>query len=164
MPKYAVIHIKESLGDLKKLFSQHPREKERKKLSALISLKKQEFTTRQELADDLKVHSRTLKRWLNIYVAQGINELLSIPTRNKPSKVISPQVHQKLEKRLSDPNDALLGYKDAQRWLEQDLGVEIKYNNLYYYLQTHFKSKLKIGRKSHLKKEQDAIASFLKPS
>jgi len=162
MSRYATIQIKQDLSLLKNLFSKHLREKERKKIRALISLKQSEFKTRQELADSLEICLRTLERWLKLYTQEGIKKYLALPTRNKPSNVITEVIHQALSKKLSDSKNPLQGYTDAQRWLSQEFGVQIKYNNLRYYIHTHFKAKLKVARKSHLEKDPKAIAAFLK--
>ncbi len=118
------------------------------------------FETRQELANELHIHIRTLERWLVKYKAVGVRDFINIDKRNKKSAIITDQVHQLLDQKLHDEKDPLLGYADAHRWINEQTGIEITYHNLRYYLIRHFHSKLKTPRKSHVKKDVEAQAAF----
>ncbi|MBK8441926.1 MAG: hypothetical protein IPL35_00285 [Sphingobacteriales bacterium] len=43
-------------------------------------------------------------------------------------------------------------YKEAQQWLKSELGIEKQYNTVRMYLKRNFGTKLKVGRKSHIKR------------
>jgi transposase len=80
----------------------------------------------------------------------------------RPSKIITPQIHDALEARVNSSDSPFLGYWEAQQWVEETFNVPIKYHWLRKYLITHFKTKLKSPRKSHYKKDEQAIEAFLK--
>ena len=53
-------------------------------------------------------------------------------------------------------------YWDAQKWVFDKYGVEIKYQRIREYLIQHFGTKLKVPRKSHYRKDVEAEKAFLK--
>ena len=160
MGKYANTEVVESDQTLKKLHAKHKEERLRKRINMLLYLKAKSFKTRQELANALRVGKRTLERWVHIYENQGIAELIVPITRKKKSSFITEQIHEALSARLNNPKDAFTSYKEIQHWLDKEHDVQIKYNNLYYYLKQHFRTKLKVPRKSHIKKDDRAVAFF----
>lgn len=87
---------------------------------------------------------------------------LSDLPKNKKSKIITPEIHKGLEERLNSSEKGFLGYWEAQQWVSNQHGVQVKYHWLRQYLIKHFKTKLKSPRKSHYKKDYQAVDAFLK--
>lgn len=162
MGKKAHLDITESIPELQKILVKQQSLKGEKRVRCLIEIKSAKFGTRQELANYLGIHIRTLERWLNSYKSGGILEMLSDKPKNKQSKIITPEIHQGLERRVNDPQDPFRGYWDAQNWVTQEYGIEIKYQRVREYLIQHFKTKTKSPRKSHIKKDKQAEEAFLK--
>ena len=156
------IDIKESLPELKKSRFKQPTLMKQKRIDCLILLKISKFETRQELANHLRVHIRTQERWLSKYREGGIAELLADEPKIRTSKIITPQIHDALKTKVYSSDSPFLGYWDAQLWVEKTFNVKIKYHWLRKYLITHFKTKLKSPRKSHYKKDEQAIEAFFK--
>lgn len=162
MGKKAFLDIKESDSELKKLFSKQKTLKGEKRIKSLLAIKTQKFETRQELADSLGIHIRTLERWIVSYKDGGVDMLLAVMPKNKTSKIITAEIHEGLSRRVYDPNNPFLGYWDAQDWVKQKYGVAVKYQRIREYLIQHFKTKPKTPRKSHYKKDEEAEKAFLK--
>ena len=162
MGKKAYLEVKESEAELKQILSNQKRMKGEKRIKCLIYLKSSKFDTRLELADYLGVHIRTMERWLNCYKSGGVEEMLTDKPKNKQSKIITPIIHEGLKARVNDPHNPFLGYWDAQNWVKQQYGIEVKYQRIREYLIQHFKTKLKTPRKSHYKKDVEAEEAFLK--
>lgn len=162
MKKAIDIEIIESLSELKKLRTKQPTLLRQKRIDCLIHLKTSKFKTRQELATHLGIHIRTQERWLTKYREGGIALFLTNLPNNRPSKIITPEIHKALESRVNSSETPLLGYWEAQQWIEEEFAVKIKYHWLRKYMVTHFKTKLKSPRKSHYKKDEQAIEAFLK--
>ena len=78
------------------------------------------------------------------------------------SKIITPIIHQGLEQKVNDPHNPFPGYWEAQDWVQQEYGIEIKYQRIREYMIQHFKTKIKSPRKSHIKKDKQAEEAFLK--
>lgn len=68
-----------------------------------------------------------------------------------------------IEKKLNDPETTITSYVELKHILEEELGEEILYKALYSHCRRKYKSKLKIARKSHHKKDPSAEAFFKKP-
>lgn len=67
MGKKAILDIKESDSELRKLLLQQQTLKAEKRLRSLLVIKSGKFETRQELASSFGIHIRTLERWLVRY-------------------------------------------------------------------------------------------------
>jgi len=162
MKKSVETIIKESLFELKKLRTKQTTLSNQKRINCLIHLKTKRFSTRQKLANHLGIHVRTQERWLLKYINGGLESLIADRPSSRVSKIITPEIHEALEFKLSNSSSPLLGYWDAQQWVEDKFEVKIKYHWLRKYLITHFGTKLKSPRKSHYKKDEQAIEAFLK--
>ena len=154
--------ITESVSELKKLLLKQKTIKGEKRIKCLLDIKNSKFDTRQELADYLLVHIRTLERWVSDYKDGGVVLMLNDRPKNKQSKIITPAIHKGLEQRVNDPHNPFLGYWDAQNWVMQEYGIDVKYQRIREYLKQHFRTKLKTPRKSHYKKDEEAEKAFLK--
>ena len=69
-----------------------------------------------------------------------------------------------IEKKLKDPKNGLRGYVELQAWIEQEFKKQVKYNTLLKYSIKNFGSKVKVARKSHIKKDEMAVDTFKKTS
>lgn len=164
MKKPISFDINESLSELKTLRLKQPTLLKQKRIDCLIHIKTSKFSTRQELANHLSIHIRTQERWLTKYRTQGVFSFISVEPIKRASKIISPQIHDALEARVNSSDSPFLGYWEAQQWVEDTFNIKIKYHWLRKYLITHFKTKLKSPRRSHYKKDEQAIEAFLKTS
>lgn len=162
MGKKAILEISESLGDLKEIKSKQKSLKAERRIAALIHIRENKFETREALAESLGVHIRTLERWVNRYKEDSIEGLLSDKPRNKPSKIITSEIHEGLASRSSDPSNPFLGYWEARQWVLEEFGADINYHWLRAYMIKHFGTKVKSPRKSHVKKDSEAGEAFLK--
>jgi len=99
-----------------------------------------------------------LKNYSNI----GFEKFIKIPARGKPNSSITPEIHNALEQKLNDSLNPLKGYWHAIFWLNETMNVNVTYQALRNYMIKHFKTKLKVPRKSHYKKDEQAIEAFFK--
>ena len=58
--------------------------------------------------------------------------------------------------------NGLRGYTELLNWIEQEFGKDVKYNTLLKYCIRKFGSKVKVARKSHVKKDDQAAEAFKK--
>lgn len=156
--------IKESALELKALRKRQCIFKYEKRLIWLESILTNRFKTRKQLADYLNITPKTSERWTVKYMDNGIDGLLSDEPKQIRSRIITPEMHNGLEAKVNSSTNPFLGYWDAQNWVYQTYGIEVKYHLLRHYLIQHFKTKLKSPRKSHYKKDDHAEKAFLKTS
>jgi len=53
---------------------------------------------------------------------------------------------------------------ELQNWIETEFKKEVKYNTLLKYSIKNFGSSVKVGRKRHIKKDDEAVIRFKKTS
>lgn len=159
------IAIKESLTELRKLQKASiPMIANR--IKVLIEFKKHESTgiSKRAVADIVGVNHNSVQSWRTIYQQGGIAALLKHERKEGRPSAITAEEHQLIEKKLCDPKNGLRGYVELLTWVEAEFKKTIKYNTLLKYSVRHFGSKIKVARKSHVKKDDEAVASFKKTS
>ena len=162
MPKQVDIEIKEGLRELKSLRNREKNHRKKTRLQSLILTREKKFKRRVDLATHLGIGIASLDRWTRVYKEFGLTTMLEISSGGlrKHSKI--EVIHNELEDKLNNSSDPLLGYWDAVSWVRDNFGIEVKYNTLRTYLIRNFKTKLKSPRKSHYKKDEQAIEAFKK--
>lgn len=164
MGRKRTFSVKESKSELLKHRARQKTLKGVKRIEAILCLLDDEPRTYEEIGKHLQVDIRTLQRWIEEYKTEGIVSYSALPTRNKQSKIITPQLHQGLEERLNNASDPFASYVAAQQWVKEQYNIDIQYKWLRKYMIDNFGSKLKSPRKSHIRKDPAAVASFLKTS
>lgn len=159
------IPVKESLEELRfELKKATPMIQPRIKM--LIAMKKQGDLgiSKRELSSSIGVCGQSIHKWRTLYKANGLSSLRSHGRLGfKPASFTKSQ-HAKIEAKLKDPSNGLRGYKELQQWIIKEFKKEIKYNTLLKYSIKNFGSKVKVARKSHVKKDDVAVAAFKKTS
>jgi len=165
MAKPKTIHIKEGITLLKSL--------QRKsgylisnRIRVLIEIKKHEKTgiSKRSLSAITGINHNSILKWQNMYIAGGIDSILKHGRVGFKKPVLNNKEHKAIEKKLNDHKNGLRGYVELLEWVKEELLVEIKYNTLVKYSMRHFGSKIKVARKSHIKKDEEVVQSFKKSS
>lgn len=162
MPKYIDIKIKEGLKELKCLRKREKNHRKKTRLQSLILTKEKKFKRRTDLAVHLGIGIASLNRWTKVYKESGLTAMLEISSGGLRKRSTIEVIHNELEDKLNNSSDPLLGYWDAVSWVKDNFELEVKYNTLRTYLIRNFKTKLKSPRKSHYKKDEQAIEAFKK--
>jgi transposase len=161
MPQPLSIEIKESIPELRRLQRQHP--SKFKALQMLILLRQQGPLSKDRLALLTGASDRSVHVWRNKYIQGGIEEVLKEGRGGNRLAAINIEVYQKLETRLQDPRGGFRSFVEIQQWLQQEFGLEMKYQALNKYVKRHFNARPKVSRKSHVQKDPAAEAVFKKP-
>ncbi len=162
MGKFAELLVKESPEVLERLLRKQTKVKNIDRLRSLLFIQLNKFRTRQELADYLGYHIRTMERWLSQYDHGGLDEMLLPEKLERKSHLVHNDVHEALAKRVNNPHNGFSSYVEVKQWLSRYHNLEIEYNTIRTYLIRNFKTKIKQPRKSHVKKDNEAIEAFLK--
>lgn len=159
------IVVKESEPELRKLLRQQPIHKKNRVQMLLILKKSERSLSKIELADLLKVNHNTAQKWRKAYFDKGMEGLLFDGRIGfKPSKINS-EVHRAIEQRLNSPKEAFTSYVDLIDWIVSNhIPGGINYHTVNKYVKRHFGAKLKVPRKSHIKKDPNAVDAFIKTS
>jgi len=160
MTRIITITVKESAEELKQLYRQSAVHV-RSRIKMLQWILKSVATT-QELSAKVGVSRNKIVAWKDRYAAGGIAALLADGRGGDFRSGISAQDKEKIRSRLSDPKAAFRSFGEAQLWINRELGMDKKYHAVNKYLKRNFGAKLKVGRKSHVKKAEGAEALFKK--
>ncbi len=163
MSKPKITHIDESFEDLHKKLKQvaiflKPR------IRMLIELKKHEQNgiSKRELADLISVNHNSIQTWRTRYSKGGIDLLLQHKLTGYKPSVITQEEHVFLNDILNDPFNGLRGYTELLERLQNKFNKEFKYVTLHKYCVRKFNSKIKVARKSHVNKDDEAVKEFKK--
>ena len=162
MGRQAILSIKESIDDLQLLKKRYKENYQQIRLQALLLIKEQTFKKRSDIALAIGKNVRSLERWIKVYKESGIETLLENKSGGARRFCMSKEAHKKLYEKLKDSKNPLLGYWDAVNWMNEHTSEIISYTTLRNYMITNFKTKLKSPRKSHYKKDEQAIEAFKK--
>lgn len=157
------IHIVESIGELRKLQkSSIPMIANR--IKALIEFKKheQKGISKRAVADNIGVNQNSVQTWRTMYINGGIEAVLSYQKQAGRPSGITKAEHKQIEAKLKDPKNGLRGYVELLDWMESEFNKTFAYNTVLKYCHRHFNSKIKVARKSHIKKDEEAVSTFKK--
>lgn len=133
----------------------------RPRLKMLLYLSKGIYAI-DALAAKTGVSRNSVARWKRLYKSGGITALCADERGGDFISGIDQAAKNKIEAKLSDPKAAFTSYKQAQAWMAEEMGLDKKYHAVNKYLKRNFGVKLKVGRKSHIKKDEAAVAVFKK--
>ena len=117
-----------------------------------------------DLAAKTGAHRDSITFWKRRYASGGMKALLSDGRGGDFVSGIDDATKQKIKARLSDPHNAFTTYGQIQEWIKDELGIDKKYHATNKYVKRNFGVKHKVGRKSHVKKDDAAVAVFKKSS
>lgn len=163
LPKKLI--IKESLAELRKLQkSSIPMISAR--IRALIEFKKHESTgiSKRAVAEIIGANHNSVQTWRSLYISGGLEAVLNYEKRDGRPSVFTAEEHIKIEKLLHNPQNGITGFVELLDWVEKEFGKSFQYNTLFKYAQRHFGAKVKVARKSHIKKDSGAVEDFKKTS
>lgn len=136
------------------------------RIKMLIEMKKagEEGISKRALMDNVGASSQSIHKWRTAYKQGGMEALVYNGRKGKVGKpsIFSDKEHRLIEQKLKDPKNGLAGYVELQEWIEEEFKKEVKYNTVLKYAMRHFGSKVKVARKSHVKKDDEAVLSFKK--
>lgn len=158
-----IIKVKESGKELNMLLKKSstlivPR------LRMLLELKKHEETgiSKRDLSVLVGVNHNSIQTWRTMYEHGGLTYLCSHRKTGFRPSVFTKDEHNAIEAKLKDPMNGLRGYTELLNWIEQEFGKDVKYNTLLKYCIRKFGSRVKVARKSHVNKDDQAVEAFKK--
>ena len=66
--------------------------------------------------------------------------------------------------KLGDESNGIVGFNELLDWFDKKFKTEINYKTFHGFVVRKFKAKIKVARKSHIKKDPEAIEAFKKTS
>lgn len=157
--------IKETEKEIKKLITTNiPLVSNRFK--ALLVFKRFELTGVSKLfvAKETGLNHNSIQKWRTMYITGG-SDLLKTHRKIgfKPS-VISKEQESILSQKLHDPHNGIVGFVELLDWFNKEYNTEINYKTFHGFVVRKFGAKIKVARKSHVKKDVEAVEAFKKTS
>lgn len=163
MPKKIDLNIKEELLTLEKLYRSSTTLLRKDRLKMLYYIKRGDYTYRNQIAKKLARRPNTIGDWITLYQEQGLEGIMQIHSGGNNTRSISDQAIDYIESQLSNANTTITSYIELQALIASELNEDIAYGALYSHCRRRHKSKLKVSRKSHYKKDPEAEELFKKP-
>jgi transposase len=163
MPKKISTNIIESLDFLEKEFEKTQGALKRDRIKTLILVKTGKYFFQSEIGKKLDRSEKTIRDWLFRYSDEGFYDYLSIKSGGNNTRTISVKVIEFIAEKVNDESTTITSYVELLALIEHELGESVLYGALYSHCRRNHKTKLKVSRKSHYKKDPNAIAFFKKP-
>jgi transposase len=154
--KKTLPNIQENIDELEHVLKTEKNKHKRDRIHTLYLIKSKQVKTRIQIAKILSIHRITIGTWLNIYEKQGLSKLLTINTKPNRKLSIPPDVFAQLEQKLKEP-EGFKSYKAIQLWLGDEFSLHIPYRTVNSIVRNRLKAKLKVGRRSHVKKKNKKV-------
>ncbi|MFV7235076.1 helix-turn-helix domain-containing protein [Flavobacterium sp. ZB4R12] len=163
MPKKIKIEITESLEFLRNEHIKAKGELKKDRLKVLIYIKEGKYHFQSDIAKKLGRTEKTVREWIQEYSQSGLSSLLKVSSGGNNTRTISDKALELIAKKILDVETTITSYLELQLIIEKELGEKIAYGALYSHCKRKYKSKLKVARKSHHKKDEKAEELFKKP-
>ncbi len=138
----------------------------RSKLRVLMLYKEheQEGISKHQVARALGVDPGSALRWRNKYIAGGLPGLLSHERGGNRPSVVKPEEREQLREKLHEPSNGLRGFTEMVAWFNSRFNADVKYNTMNKFVKRNYGAQSKVARKSHVKKDEAAVAALKKTS
>lgn len=164
MANALIVIVKESMDELKAALKKTPLH-HCPRIKMLIEIKKSDIAlSKTALALLVGANHNSIQTWRSKYVENGLSGLLSDGRIGFKPAMLSPSVHKKIALKLQSSAPTFTSYKQLHQWVNSLSKKEVKYNSLRHYVKRHFGATLKVPRKSHIKKDRNAVIAFKKTS
>lgn len=162
MPKKIEISVLESEKELRSLLNKSKSDRQRGRLKMLLLIKQGKAVYQIHLASKLGFTEKTIREWLKRYASEGLNALITIKVGGNRESAIPKHILIWIEQQLNNAHTTITSYVELQQLILDNFNVSINYKTLNGYCTRVFKSKLKVSRKSHYKKDELAVEAFKK--
>lgn len=153
--------ISESVDQLRTLEKKRSSERSvADRLKMLRLLKSGQCRSRRQAARLLGYSERQLSRWFQTYREEGLEGLCQVGSPGGLDERVTPEAWEALTERMEAGEIARL--KDAQRFLEEEFGIEYESVSGISRLFDRRGVKLKTGRRRHKDADPEAQETFKK--
>jgi transposase len=137
---------------------------ERPRLLMLLAMQQagEEGISKAALMQRVGVCGQSINNWRKTYRSGGLSALLSHKKKGFKPSVFSAGEKAELGKLVRNPQNAIVGYVELQQWVKEQFDKEIKYITLVKFMEHNFQTKIKVARKSHIKKDAQQAEEFKK--
>lgn len=147
------IEIKQSPADLLKLIREEKRPLVQARLQALYLYQSGQAQDYGAISEQLGYERHTVGKWLRQYSQQGLSGCQQLEMGKQSGSIINGQALAQLTEKLNSATEYFTSYKQIHLWLEKEHGIRLSYEHVHRFVRYYLKAKLKVVRKSNLKKD-----------
>ena len=155
------IEIVKSVETLSKLLKSEKNPQKKERIQALYWLKTNLAETIEHLSALSGKHRTTVSRWLSSYRKGGFSKMVNIYNSSGRKPKIPPEIQQALINELNE-KEGFSSYKEIQTWLYTVHDLNVAYKVVHDTVRYRLKAKLKVPRRTNVKKDVEAEAQFKK--
>ncbi len=160
MGRVKKIEIQESAPELLQLMREEKRPLVQARLQALYLYKSgQDYTA---ISQQVGYERHTVGRWLSLYSQKGLAACQQLEMGKKTGSLISGPALAALEQKLNSATDYFTSYKQIHHWLQEQHHIHLSYEHVHRFVRYYLKAKLKVVRKSNLKKDVEYEEKYKK--
>ncbi len=163
MPKKINLEITENVEFLQREHSKAKGLLKKDRIKTLLYIKEGKYHFQSDISKKLGRSEKTIRGWLQQYLKEGYSSLMEVKSGGNNTKTISEKARIFIAEKVKDKNTTITSYIELQLLLEEELGEKVFYGALYSHCRRNYKTKLKVARKSHHKKDEKAEELFKKP-
>jgi len=155
------IQVKESVIEIKQILHKQPLHLH-KRLQMLLLIKAGKHSSKYDLAIALSVNPNSIQSWRSRYSQGGLKKLLEYNRTSNKRSIITATVHKAIAKKLTTATEAFRSFEELRSWIAEKYIPFINYHTVNKYVKKHFGAKLKVARKSHILRSEQAVSAFKK--
>lgn len=124
------------------------------RLRAFYLYKSGQYKEYEQIGNQLGYARHTIGHWFKVYREHGLEACLQMkPGSGKRTSVISGKALEALKEKLNSPTNYFTSYKEIHQWLEKEHDIHLSYEHVHRFVRYYLGAKLKVVRKSNLKKD-----------
>lgn len=117
----------------------------------------------EQLGQEVGYERHAVGKWFRLYQEKGLEACLDVAAKGRPrGSLIQGRALQELQAKLADATHYFTSYKQIHGWLRQEHGLELSYEHVHRFVRYGLGAKLKVVRKSNLKKDAAKEEKFKK--
>lgn len=163
MPKKITTVVIESEDFLQKEYSKSQGVLKKDRIKVLLLVKSGKYLFQSDIGKKLGRTEKTIRDWLKKYSEVGFSLFLEVKSGGNNTRTISDKALGVIAEKVFDEKTTITSYIELQLLIEEIINEKVEYGALYSHCRRKYKTKLKISRKSHYKKDENAEAFFKKP-
>lgn len=154
MGRFTAIEIQESPQALVKLMRKEKHPLAQARLRAFYLYKSGQALGYEQLGHQVGYERHAVGKWFRLYQEKGLQGCLDVATEGRPrGSVIQGKALEELVAKLGDSTNYFTSYKQIHRWLREEHGIELSYEHVHRFVRYYLGAKLKVVRKSNLRKD-----------
>jgi transposase len=153
MGRVKKIEIKESSTELLKAIRGEKRPIVHARLQALYLYQSGQAQDYGSIGQQVGYERHTVGKWFKQYSHQGLSGCQQLEMGKKSGSIISGKALAELKEKLNSATEYFTSYKQIHQWLAQEHHLQLSYEHVHRFVRYKLQAKLKVVRKSNLKKD-----------